>query len=146
PFWKAASFSGFARITVCCDNNVAVNRFFACVSHPASLIIREIVGLDADVDIRTMASGNISQVTLENMPVENVSAEWKLELVPPRTYHTNGTTCRVYSLWWRVDHVEILDSWKKLLHLGSDRKIFATPDRRAKNLLFLEYLHSQALH
>src|SRR5205807_6480872 len=144
PFRKAGSLCGLTWITVCGDDNVAMNRFFACRTNPASLIIREKVGLDTDVDIRTMASSNISQATLENMPIENVSSEWKLELMSPRTYHTNGTTCRIYSLWWRVDHVEILDSWEKLLHLGFDRKIFAAPDRRAENLLFLEDLHFQA--
>src|SRR5207244_6050446 len=116
PFWKTGSLRGFTRITVCCDDNVAVNRFFPGRSHPAPLIIREVVSLDANVDIRTMASGNISQATLENMPVKNVSSEWKLELMSPRTYHTNGTTCRIDGLWRRVDHVEILDSWEKLLH------------------------------
>src|SRR2546425_3279789 len=143
PFWKACSLCGLTRITVCCNDNISVNRFFPGRSHPAPLIIREVVSLGADVDIRTMASGNISQVTLENMPVKNVSAEWKLKLMSPRTYHTNGTTCRIDGLWWRVDHVEILDSWEKLLHLGSDRKIFAAPDRRSKDLLFLENLHFQ---
>src|SRR5712692_4159030 len=144
-FWKAASFSGFTRITVCCYDNVTVNRFFASRSYPTSLIIREIVSLDPDVDIRTMASGNISQMTLENMPVENVSAEWKLELVTTRTNQTNRTTCRIDSLWWSIDHIEILDSRNKLFHLGFDRKIFAAPDRCAENLLLLENLHLQAL-
>src|SRR2546425_2615749 len=143
PFWEAGSFRGLTRITICGNDNVPVNRFFACWSDPASLIIWKKVGLDTDVDVRTMACGNIPEVTLENMPIKNVSAEWKLKLMSPRTYHTNGTTCRIDGLWWRVDHVEILDSWEKLLHLGFDRKIFAAPDRRAKNLLFLENLHFQ---
>src|SRR5207245_2842635 len=103
PFWKTGSLRGLTRITVRCNDNVSVDRFFPGRSHPAPLIIWKIVSLDADVDIRTMASGNISQATLENMPVKNVSSEWKLELMSPRTYHTNGTTCRIDGLWWRVD-------------------------------------------
>src|SRR5207248_2779651 len=137
PFWKTPSFSGFTRITVCCYDNVAVNRFFARRSHPATLIIREVVSLDPDVDISTMASGNISQVSLEDMPVENVGTEWKFELVPPRTNQTNRTTSRVDRLRWSVDHIEILDPGNELLHLSFDWKIFAAPDRCAENLLLL---------
>src|SRR5438445_4770317 len=144
PFRKIGSLRGLTRITVCGNDNVSVNRLFTCRTNPASLIIREVVSLDANVDIRTMASGNISQATLENMPVKNVSAEWKLKLMSPRTNQTNGMTCRIDSLWWGVDYIEVLDSGEELLHLGFDRKIFAAPDRCAENFLFLEDLHFQA--
>src|SRR3989441_4375615 len=66
PFWKTGSLRGLTRITVCRNDNVPVNRIFACRTNPASLIIREKMGLDADVDIRTMASGYVSEVTLED--------------------------------------------------------------------------------
>src|SRR5712692_7166524 len=144
PFRKATSFRCLTWITVCGNDNVSVNRFFPSRSHPASLIIREKVGLDADVDIRTVASGNVSEVTLEDMPIEDVSCEWKLELMPPRTNQTNRMTCRVDSFRGCVNDIEILDPREKLLHLGFDRKVFATPDWRAKNLLFLENLHLKA--
>src|SRR6266704_612720 len=143
-FWKSGPLCGLARITVCCNDDVSVNRFFACRTNPASLIIREVVGLDDDVDIRTMASVNISGVTLENMPIEDVGRKWKLKLMPPRTYQTNGMTCRVDSFRGCVNDIEILDSREKLLHLGFDRKIFAAPDWCAENLLFLENFHFQA--
>src|SRR2546425_8602533 len=144
PFWKTGSLRGLTWITICCDDNLAVDRFFACRTNPASLIIREKMGLDAGVDIRTMASGNLSEATLEDMPIENVSSEWKLKLMPPRTYQTNRMTCSVDSFRGCVNNIEILDSREKLLHLSFDRKIFATPDWCAENLLFLENLHLQA--
>src|SRR5438552_8816229 len=144
-FRKASSLRGFTRITVRGNDNVSVNRFFACRSDPAPLIIREIVGLDADVDIRTMALGNLSEVTFEDMPIEYVGRKWKFKLVPSRAYHTNRTTCCVDRFRGCVDDIEILDSWDKFFHFSFDRKIFAATNRCAKNFFLLENLHFQAL-
>src|SRR5438093_2631701 len=144
PFWKAGSLRGLARITICCDDNLAVNRFFPRRSNPASLIIREKVGLDTNVDMGAMASGNISEVTLEDMPIEDIGRERECKLMPSRTYQTNRMTCRVDSFRGCVNDIEILDFREKLLHLRFDRKIFATPDWCAENLLFLENIHLQA--
>src|SRR6266571_5061087 len=41
PFWKAGPLCGLTRITICSNDNLAVNRFFPCRTNPASLIIRK---------------------------------------------------------------------------------------------------------
>src|SRR6266540_2109737 len=80
-FRKTGSLRSFTWITVGCDDNISVNRFFPGWSDPAALIIGEVVGLNTDVDIRSMTLRDVSEVTLEDMAIKNVGPEWKLELV-----------------------------------------------------------------
>src|SRR6266571_6967757 len=84
-------------------------------------------------------------VTLEDMSVENVGGEGKLELVSSRTDESDRFALGVYRIVGSIDDIDTLHSWEESCHLVFDRKVFAAANRLSEEFLLLEDLDLQSL-
>src|SRR5207249_364343 len=79
-------------------------------------------------------------MTLEDMSVEYVGGERKLELVSSRTNEPNRFAHGVYRIVRSIDDVNTLDSREESHHLVFDGKIFAAANGLSEEFLLLEDL------
>src|SRR2546422_4281192 len=114
-------------------------------SNPSPFFVGVKVRLNAHIDISTVAPGDIAQVTLEDVSVENVGGERKLELVSSRTNQPYRLTLGVHRIIRSIDDVDTLDSREESHHLVLDGKVFAATNRLPKEFLLLEDLDLQPL-
>src|SRR6059036_881601 len=84
-------------------------------------------------------------MTLEDMSVEYVGGERKLELVSSRTNEPNRFAHGVYRIVRSIDDVDTLHPWEESHHLVFDGKIFAAANWLAEEFLLLEDLDLQPL-
>src|SRR6266581_6708871 len=84
-------------------------------------------------------------MTLEDMSVEYVGGERKLELVPSRTDESNRFALGVYRIVRSIDDIDTLYPWEESCHLVFGRKVFAAANRLSEEFLLLEDLDLEPL-
>src|SRR6266516_542322 len=84
-------------------------------------------------------------MTLEDMSVQDVGGEGKLELVSSRTDESNRFALGVYRIFWCIDDIDTLHSWEESRHLVLGREVFAAANGLSEEFLLLEDLDLQPL-
>src|SRR6266571_7082650 len=84
-------------------------------------------------------------MTFEDMSVENVGGEGKLELVSSRTNEPYRFALGVHRIVRSIDDIDTLHSREESRHLVFDGKVFAAANGLSEEFLLLEDLDLQPL-